>query len=569
MKSDLLEAVKNININSSQKLLLSDIEENQEHLSKWFETFRYYPDWFADIIADPASGFKCDEFLRVSLRSLFRNRSTYVTAPRGMGKSWGIILGLAIMCVLFPGIRIAICAPKDKQGHSISRTTFNSIFSMFPLLKSEFVVQNATDFFFKTSAGSSITVVTPLDSNRGDHFHVVFIDEVRDHEGDKTEGIILPMASLEWQDTPGVPMTTLPAIRKVFASTNCHKAKYAYKKYLEVLIASKIDPTAGCTISCDYRLAVMLGRLSAAAMADERSKISIGAESFAQEFGNVWTGGDDRSWIKLGKLTRLRRVINWDKKRSPKHDSFYILGCDFSRGGADENALVLIRVQKGQERYIKRVVYMESFPSSSPVAATTIRVRKIIEKYQPRQVVIDRGSQGISVADLLMQPYLDEAEGVLYPAYGSVNADDQWGIQSQPHAQKIINVISPGAKSNDDYHSKLFSEIDQGKLRLLIPYKEAKLKLLSTVRGQALSTEGQMRALRMYFLTDKLVDQLVNLRIDQDSKYIKILKIQKGVKKDLFSALEYAVFQACEFEAEDLRSSIRQKRQYKWSSYIT
>lgn len=111
-----------------------------------------------------------------------------------------------------------------------------------------------------------------------------------------------------------------------------------------------------------------------------------------------------------------------------------------------------------------------------------IALKELIERYDPKEVVIDINGLGIFFADAMIKETYDPSTGKIYPAYGFFNRDDYLAIQPK-NCRKILYGIKANAQLNSDMHSILYSRIDTGKLNFLITEKEAKNKLMATKKG--------------------------------------------------------------------------------------
>ena len=86
--------------------------------------------------------------------------------------------------------------PKKEQSAKIAKEKFDEIFDLLPLLKKELVGEryNAGADYVKLTFrnGSVFDVVAALDSQRGGRRHFGLIDEVRDHDGDILNEVVIP-----------------------------------------------------------------------------------------------------------------------------------------------------------------------------------------------------------------------------------------------------------------------------------------------------------------------------------------------------------------------------------------
>ena len=86
------------------------------------------------------------------------------------------------------------------------------------------------------------------------------------------------------------------------------------------------------------------------------------------------------------------------------------------------------------------------------------------------------------------------------------------------------------------------SQIDSRKIRFLIEERDARIKLMETKVGQAMTPEERNEKLIPFQLTDNLKTQMGNLVEDNEGVNIILKKNNKSIPKDRFSSLEYALY---------------------------
>ena len=100
-----------------------------------------------------------------------------------------------------PGTKRFICAPGKAQSAQIAKEKIVEIYDRWPLIRKEVVGGDVSDtpgnfgkdyVTLKFRNGSQFDVVGALDSTRGGRRHGGLIDEVRDHEEQPINEIVLP-----------------------------------------------------------------------------------------------------------------------------------------------------------------------------------------------------------------------------------------------------------------------------------------------------------------------------------------------------------------------------------------
>lgn len=170
--------------------------EHEELYKKYCEFFTTYPDLFIDLITPVDSNFQLFFYQRIFLRACLRYRYHYCVAPRAFSKTFISILAMILKCIFQPGSKCFICAPKKEQGAKIAKEKVEEILDLFPLLRKELVKDDYTSgsdylkMVFRN--GSIFDVVAALDSTRGGRRHFGLVDEVRDHDADLLNEVVIP-----------------------------------------------------------------------------------------------------------------------------------------------------------------------------------------------------------------------------------------------------------------------------------------------------------------------------------------------------------------------------------------
>lgn len=177
------------------------LEKNLTEIEGLFQFFTAYPDLFLDLITPEDDNINLFFYQRITLRALMRFKEVYVTAPRAFSKSFLTILALILQCVFIPGHKAFICAPHANQAAKIAKEKIIEIYQHWPLLKREVIGCEISDtpgnfgkdyVTLKFRNGSQFDVVGTTDSTRGGRRHSGLVDEVRDHEEEPINEIVLP-----------------------------------------------------------------------------------------------------------------------------------------------------------------------------------------------------------------------------------------------------------------------------------------------------------------------------------------------------------------------------------------
>lgn len=177
------------------------LKQHEDLFIQYAELFTAYPDLYLDIIKPVDSNFELFFYQRIVLRALMRYKSIYITACRAFSKSFITILGMMLQCTFMPGTKRFICAPNKNQSAQIAKEKIVEIYDHWPLLRKEVIGGEISDtpgnfgkdyVTLKFRNGSVLDVVGALDSTRGGRRHGGLIDEIRDHEEEPINEVVLP-----------------------------------------------------------------------------------------------------------------------------------------------------------------------------------------------------------------------------------------------------------------------------------------------------------------------------------------------------------------------------------------
>ena len=203
MESDMIQRGSREGIEIEKGVVLNEdyLIKHKEQIGDMMSIFTAYPDVFLDFISPEGSNFNLFFYQRITLRALMRYKDIFVTAPRAFSKSFITILGLMLQCIFMPGTKRFICAPNKNQSAQIAKEKITEIYDKWPLLRREVVGGDISDtpgnfgkdyVTIKFRNGSQFDVVGALDSQRGGRSHGGLVDEVRDHEEQPINEIVLP-----------------------------------------------------------------------------------------------------------------------------------------------------------------------------------------------------------------------------------------------------------------------------------------------------------------------------------------------------------------------------------------
>ena len=569
-KEDTREGIK---IDKGVILTEDRIDKNYELYTWYINFFTAYPDLFVDMITPKESNFKLFPYQRIFLRACMRYRYHYCTAPRAFAKSFLSILALYLRCIFLPRSKVFICAPGKEQGTKIAMEKLTELWDLFPLLEREVISKNfqanLVRIVFRN--GSVFDIVAAQDAQRGGRRHAGIIDEVRDHDGDMLNSVVLPLMNVNRRTVNGELNNNEPHQAQIYISSAGSKNSYAYERMKELMINSVIDPRQAFIWGCDYKVPVMAGLIPKTYVSELKMSGTFKEDDFAREYMSIWTGGSSDSWVNFETLVRHRVIVNteFQAKNNPQKlgynpEQFYILSVDVARLCA-ETTICVFKVLPNVNGFTKKLVNIEVLPEKLHFEHQAARIKEMIQAYQPREVVIDGNGLGVGLMDYMIQYSRHDLTKQIYPPYGSFNDDDY--LEKQPRdCQKLIYVIKAGGTTQGPINSTCFSDLVSGKVHFLIREQDAKTRLLSTEKGMKMPIEMRVRKLRPYTLTGILIDELLNMRIKDgniNQGNLILERINTNMTKDKFSAFEYGLYRIKDYEMKYMKQKARQKRDLK------
>lgn len=375
----------------------------------------------------------------------------------------------------------------------------------------------------------------------------------KDQDGDAIAEIILPQMNVSRRMANGCvnPYEKINT-QVIYATSAGMKSSFAYEALLDTFEGAIIDPKRNFCIGLDYRIPVLHGLIDGNYVRNLKMSPSYDEQTFAAEYMGTWLGGSDESWFQFEKLTKYRKIKNPEWKQNFRGESsiFYLISVDVARiVGSDQSVAVVFRINIRDNKYYATVVNIEVLgktDQSKTFTQQTIDIKKLIKRYNPREVVIDINGLGRGIADDMIVEQVD-ADGTVYPAYGFFNNDDYKKIQPKDAPQILYGMIANGPL-NSKIHGNAYTRLNSGMVRFLISEQEARSALLATKVGAKMSLEKRVKRLLPHELTTKLFEEMANLRLKKTGLDITLEQINSRFPKDKYSAFAYGLWRIKEIE---------------------
>ena len=549
------------------------LDANQELFTKYLDLWLRYPDLLLDMIQDQedAKNFHLMPFQRISLRASMRYRYHFWTATRATSKSFTAYLSAFMRAMLLPRSTIMIASDTKGTVIKIAEAKFEEIFRHWPLLRKELATRvddgktgvksssNYYEIFLKN--GSLISVVSK-DTSRGLRATAAILEEAALIDEIPFNEVLWPQMNIARREVDGSLNPNEPSSTQVFITTAAERTVFMYQKLIEVTVNAVLRPKEYFSWGLSYEVPLHYGLLDKATLMDQRYSNTVSEDSFARESLSIWSGNSKDAWLDSRRLNKHRSLLKCERKAVDNlpPGAFYIIGVDVARYGAN-TAIMVIKVLPGAQRFKKNVVYTEIIHGANYITEQAPRLKKLIELYNPLEIVIDGNGPGIGLMDAMVLPSFDSHTGEQFPAYYTFNDENHLPSSMRDVVEEpvrkhnaIIYDIKAGASNEDEIHSAFLTSVNNGSTSFLAHERVVKDKLMQTKKGQKMTSYDRRVFLLPYEMTSRLMDELNNLRLKPtgvENKY-KVERISKSIEKDRFSALEYALYRIKYYEDKEI-----------------
>ncbi len=260
---------------------------------------------------------------------------------------------------------------------------------------------------------------------------------------------------------------------------------------------------------------------------------------------STWSGDSENSFFSSEIFDRHRVLLLPEYEASGKNgkNTFYVLGVDVGRLKCTTEIVVIKVTPQTRGSSLKTVVNIYTFDAQH-FEEQAIQIKKLFYKYKAQIVVIDANGMGVGLVDYMVKSQIDPETGDVLPPFGVENDKDNNYKQFRTPDTEIdaMYLIKAQAPLNTEAHTYVQTQMGSGKLKFLIDENQAKIKLMSTKKGQAMDSDQRAEYLKPFTLTTILKEQMMNLTEENEGVNIILKRATKTIKSDKFSALEYAMY---------------------------
>ena len=551
-------------IGLSEERIDAIIPAARNYIAFW----REYPDLMVDFMVrgtrtEPKEGeFRFYFYQRVFLRTVMRYQYVYAVFPRAYSKSFLSVMALMCRCVLYPRVKLFVTSGGKEQAASILTSKVQEICTLIPAFEREIdwrrgktlEGKDRCKYVFKN--GSELDNMAARESSRGQRRHGGLVEECVGVNDNILREVIIPTMAVSRRCMDGTTQEReTPNKSQVFITTAGYKNTFPYDRLIGFLVRMIIQPERCMVLGGTWRLPVEVGLQSRTFIQDQKDEGTYNEASFEREYESRWTGDAENAFFNSEVFDR-NRVLNqpeYEHSGRLSKQQYYILSVDVGRKG-DNSVICGIKVSpQPQGTSLKQLVNIYSFEAIH-FEDQAIFIKKLYYKYKARRIVIDGNGLGIGLMDYMVKPQIDLNTNETFADFGVIGgtydgADQEYKkFRTNITEQDAIYVIKGNAPVNTEAHTLLQTQMSSGKIKFLIDDRTAKSKLMMTKVGQNMTQEKRADYLQPFTLTSILREELINLREENEGLNIILKQINKSIKKDKVSALEYGIYYISKME---------------------
>ena len=551
---------------SSKRKKIGLSEERLEHikpqLREYIAYWREYPDMFIDFLQTgengeiPESGLHFYFYQRVFLRVAMRYKYVYMVFPRAYSKSFLSVLTLMIRCILYPRAKLFVASGGKEQSAGIIKEKVDELCNLVPALNRELdrrpgktrISKDYCIFMFKN--GSYFDNLSATEKSRGKRRHGDLLEECVGIDGKILNEVLIPIMNVSRLCMDGTmqPEETLNK-SQIYVTTAGWKGTFAYDKLIFTLVGMITKPDKYFILGGTWRIPVLMKLLDRTFLQDLKADGTYNEASFDREYESKWSGTAENAFFN-GETFDKHRILKQPEYEYSGRSSatgYYILSVDVGRKGCDTVICVWKVTPQSMGPSIKSLVNIYTM-ADAHMEDQAKKLKSLYYKYKARRLIIDANGLGIGLIDFMVKPQNDEETGERYPDFGVYGgtqedaAEEYKKFHTKETEEDAMYLIKASAPINSEAYANVQTQLNSGKIKLLIDERIAKAKLLETTAGKKMTPEKRAEYLKPFTLTSILREEMLNLREENEGINIILKQTNKGIKKDKFSAMIYGLY---------------------------
>ena len=536
----------------------------REYISFW----REYPDIFVEFLCgNNPNNFKLYFYQRIFLRAVMRHRYAYATFPRAYSKSFLSVLVLMLRCILYPGSHLFVTTGGKEQAAGILKEKQEELCKLIPGLQNELDLtrgktktsKDNIELLFKN--GSKLDIMAARQSSRGKRATGGLMEECILIDQALLNEVIIPTMNVDRRLASGERIESETVNKsQIYVTTAGWKNSFAYQKLMQLLIQEIIDPTEAVVLGGTWRVPVMEKLLKKSFIEELKLDGTYNDASFAREYESEWSGDAENAYFSAERFDKHRQLLQPEyefSNRSAKN-AYYVISVDVGRKGCTSEVCVIKVTPQVQGTSLKSLVMLYSYEDEH-FENQAIYLKKLFYKYKARTLVIDANGLGIGLVDYMVKAQIDPESGEVLPDFGVINDDEGFYKKFRTGSTELdaMYLVKANALINTEAYVYCQGQMNSGKIKFLIDEQQAKVKLMSTKKGQEMDAAKRAVELQPFTLTTILREQMLNLVEENEGVNIILKRVSRSVPKDRFSAFIYGLYY---IKLEEDRTRKKKKR---------
>ena len=456
-----------------------------------------------------------------------------------------------VRAILYPGAKLFTAAGGKQQSAGILAEKIDEICRMIPAFEKELDLRpgktkkSKDKCFYLFKNGSFIDNLAISEKTRGVRRTAGVLEECASMDGKLLQEVIIPTMNVSRQCADGsTHMEEILNQSQLYITTAGYKGTFAYQKLITTLVQMITEPDKAFILGGTWRVPVITGAQNKNFISDLKREGTFNEASFEREYGSHWTGTVEDAFFNGEKFDRNRILQRPEEEASGRSSklAYYVLSVDVGRKGCQSVVCVFKVTPQVEGGSIKSLVNMYTF-NDEHFEDQAVKIKKLYFKYNARRIVIDGNGLGIGLLDFMVKRQI-ATDGEVYPDFGIYNDDEGFykKYRTNDTVTDAVYVIKANAPLNTEAYSIVQTQMESGRVKLLIDERTAKAKLMATKVGQAMSPEQRADYLQPFELTSILREEMLNLREENEGINIILKQASKRIPKDKFSAFCYGLY---------------------------
>ena len=252
------------------------------------------------------------------------------------------MMALMIRCILYPNSHLFVTTGGKEQAASITIAKIEEICKLIPGLNNEInwdrgVSTKSKDnvkYVFKN--GSTIDVLAARQSSRGQRRTGGLMEQCVLIDGDILNEVIIPTTNVDRRLSDGSRHREENVNKsQIYITTAGWKNGFAYKKLIQILINSILEPDEYMVMGGTYQTPVVSGLLDEDFVEQLKLQGTFNDQSFNRQYRSIWSGDVENAFFSSEQFDKHRVLLQPQYEYSGRStkSAYYVFGVDVGRVG--------------------------------------------------------------------------------------------------------------------------------------------------------------------------------------------------------------------------------------------